>query len=610
MTIIASTERTRDLSAAIRNHMEGRYDEAERLYTQLHQAHPHDEEVLYLTGVLCTDLGIYPAACRFLEQALIESPAFPEARAQLVKACVANAQHLIAQDDPGAAESACRRALQLAPETADAWRTLGQLALLKSAWQAAEAYLEKALRSAPDDLDALNWHGLACLQQQKYQQGRASLERLLAHKPDLAQAQTNLGLCLLGLGELHPAQSCFQRALQSSPHDIGARINLANTLRIRGQPEQARTVLESVIHDAPELVEARNNLGAVLQDLGEAHAARAQLEIALQKEPDSPQVRWNLALTQLLLGDEAAGWANFEFRWEGCPNLSEAYSKPPARAWHGQSVQGKTVLLWAEQGFGDTLQFIRFAAALAERGATVLAEVQPELQTLIAGMPGISAAIARGQALPGYDFHCPLMSLPLHLGSGIDGAPPYLRADRDRASQWKARMDGYRGPRIGLAWAGKSRLQNAELDAIDRRRSVSLKQLAPLTSIGTGSFFSLQKGGAAAELHGTTLSSQAVPIHDFSSQWQDFADTAAFIDNLDLVISVDTAVAHLAGALGKPVWLLNRFDTCWRWGVGRTDTPWYPTLRQFRQPRPGDWETAIAELTDALRDYAAAGANA
>ena len=603
MTINASTERTRDLSAAIRHHMEGRYDEAEQLYTQLHQAHPHDEEVLYLTGVLCTDLGIYQAACRFLEQALIESPDFPEARAQLIKACMAGAQKAIAQNDLAAAESACRRALQLAPETSAAWRTLGQIALLRQAWEQAEAYLEKALRGTPDDLDALNWHGLACLQQQKYLQGRRSLARLLPQRPDLTQAHTNLGLCFLGLGELQPAETSFRRALQVAPGDVGARINLANTLRIRGKAGDAKSVLESVIRDAPELAEAHNNLGAVLQDLGEAEAARERLETALRLAPGSPQVRWNLALSQLLLGDETNGWANFESRWDGCANLAGAYGKPRARAWHGEPLQGKILLLWAEQGFGDTLQFIRYARMLAERGATVLAEVQPELQSLVAGAPGVSRAIARGQALPDYDFHCPLMSLPLHVGPGAHGEVPYLRAERDKARQWTTRLEGYRAPRIGLVWAGKSRLQNAELDAIDRRRSVSLKQLASLAGIAQLSFFSLQKGGATAELADSNL-----PIHDFSAQWQDFADTAAFVDNLDLVISVDTAVAHLAGALGKPVWLLNRFDSCWRWGVGKTDTPWYPELRQFRQPRAGDWETPIAELTAALKAYATAPA--
>ena len=579
--------------------MEGRYDEAERLYTQLHKANPRDEEVLYLTGALCCDLGIYPAACRFLEQALTESPAFPEARAQLLKACTANAQQLIAQSDFGAAESACRRALQLEPDAALAWRALGQIALLRSDWEKAQAHLEKTLQSAPDDLDTLNWHGLACVQLKKYPEGRASLERLLLHKPDLAQAQTNLGLCLLGLGELHPAEACFQRALQIAPQDIGARINLANTLRIRGKGEEARSVLESVVHDAPGLAEAHNNLGTVLQDLGQAQAARERLKTALQLDPASPQVRWNLALSQLALGDETAGWTNFEARWDGCANLLGAYSKPRARAWHGEPLQGKVLLLWAEQGFGDTLQFIRFAAALAARGATVIAEVQPELRSLIQGVPGVHHAIAQGQALPDYDSHCPLMSLPLHLGAGSYGEVPYLHADQAKSSLWRARLEGYRAPRVGLVWAGKSRMQNAELDAIDRRRSISLKQLAPLTMNAACSFFSLQKGGAAAELAGAGM-----PVHDFSAQWPDFADTAAFIDNLDLVISVDTAVAHLAGALGKPVWLLNRFDSCWRWGIARTDTPWYPGLRQFRQPRSGDWQTVIDEVTGSLRDYA------
>ena len=581
--------------------MEVRYDEAERLYTQLREANPHDEEVLYLTGVLCCDLGIYAAACRFLEQALIESPAFPEARAQLVKASVGSAQLAIGQNDHESAQAACRRALELAPEDAPTWRTLGQIALMKGQWQEAQTCLEKALRANPVDLDALNWHGLACVQQQKYAAGRASLDYLLTLKPDLAQAHTNLGLCLLGLGELHPAEACFLKALQYAPGDIGARINLADTLRIRGKAEEARAVLEAVIQDAPKLVEAHNNLGTVLQDLGQAQAARERLEVALALAPDSPQVRWNLALSQLALGDERAGWDNFEARWEGCANLAGAYSKPPARAWHGEEVRGKTLLLWAEQGFGDTLQFIRYAQVLAERGATVVAEVQPELQSLIAGVPGVGRTIARGQALPDYDFHCPLMSLPLYLGQG--GAVPYLHGDSSKAAQWKARLEGYRTPHIGLVWAGKSRLQNAELDAIDRRRSLSLVQLAPLTTVGPCSFFSLQKGGAAAELNGSSL-----PIHDFSAQWQDFADTAAFVENLDLVISVDTAVVHLAAALGKPVWLLNRFDSCWRWGKESVDSPWYPGLRQFRQPRPGDWETPLAELGAALKDYAIAPA--
>ncbi len=581
--------------------MEGRYDKAEQLYTQLREANLHDEEVLYLTGVLCCDLGIYLAACRFLEQALIESPVFPEARAQLVKASTEHGQQAIGQHDLAVAEAACRRALQIDPQALAAWRMLGQIALMKAKWEEAQDFLEKALQTAPDDLDALNWHGLACVHQQKHAQGRVSLERLLALKPGLAQAHTNLGLCLLGLGELHPAEASFLRALQYAPGDIGGRINLANTLRIRGKAEEARVVLEAVIQDAPQMAEAHNNLGTVLQDLGQAHAARERMEAALALEPDSSQVRWNLALSQLLLGDERAGWANFEARWEGCAHLAGAYNKPKARAWHGEDVHGKIVLLWAEQGFGDTLQFIRFAQVLAGRGVTVVAEVQPELQALIAGVPGVSKVITRGQSLPDYDFHCPLMSLPLHLGPGNYGTVPYLHADGDKAAMWETRLEGHRKPRIGLAWAGKSRLQNAELDAIDRRRSLSLTQLAPLTSLGSCSFFSLQKGGAAAELPASGL-----PIHDFSAQWQHFADTAAFIENLDLVVSVDTAVAHLTAALGKPVWLLNRFDSCWRWGKDIVDSPWYPGLRQFRQPRPGDWETPLGELAAALKDYATA----
>ncbi len=307
-------------------------------------------------------------------------------------------------------------------------------------------------------------------------------------------------------------------------------------------------------------------------------------------------MRWNLALSQLLLGDFAQGWKNFEARWEGCAGLTGAYDKPLQRAWRGEAVAGKTILLWAEQGFGDTLQFIRYATTLAKRGAKVVVEVQPELRELAAGVSGVSEAIARGQNLPDYNFHCPLMSLPFLLGSTSFGNTPYLHADVERTSKWHATLAPFAGRKTGLVWAGKSRAGNAELDAIDRRRSMTLAQLAPITATPACSFFSLQKGAPAGE-----LAVAALPIHDFSAQWQDFSDTAAFIANLDLVISVDTSVAHLAGALGKPVWLLNRFDTCWRWGVTKEDSPWYPGLRQFRQSRAGDWNWVIAAVAAELR---------
>jgi hypothetical protein len=297
---------------------------------------------------------------------------------------------------------------------------------------------------------------------------------------------------------------------------------------------------------------------------------------------------------------------------------------PVDRAWRGEALRGKRLLLWAEQGFGDTLQFIRFAQDAALQGATVIVHAQPELAELARSAPGVSAVSEQGGALPAYDFHWPLMSMPYRLGvspdaHGLHGATPYLCAAKDRNEYWRQRLTAHPGLKVGLVWAGSSRRQSAELAAIDARRSIPLQRLAPILAVSGCSFYSLQKGTPKRRPSGTPSGSAAADldqrgnaggdsqhgtIQDFSAEWRDFSDTAAFVANLDLVISVDTAVAHLAGALGKPVWLLNRYDSCWRWLLNRSDSPWYATLRQFRQPRPGDWQAPIAAAAAALAEVA------
>jgi Flp pilus assembly protein TadD len=578
--------------------MEGKYDEAEQLYLRLHEHNRRDEEVLYLLGVLCCDLGIFSQACRFLDEALKISSRFPEATRQLAMALNGLADLDIETGKLDEAQAHLKRALDMVPNDAQSLIGLGRLALLRGNAALAESLLAQALQWVGANLDALNLHGLACLQQKKYAAAGQSLMAVLALKPQHSQARNNLGLSLYEQGRLAEAQTCFLVVLEHDPAYANARINLANTLRILGRPAEARQHLEQMLADTPDSIEVLNNLGTVWQDLGQAQPARDCLARALALSPTSPQVRWNLALSQLLLGDYAEGWTNFESRWDGCANLRGAYDKPANQAWRGESLQGKRLLLWAEQGFGDTLQFIRFAVELERQGATVIVEVQPELSVLLSTAPGVGAVVARGQTLPHYDLHCPLMSLPHRLGATLGTSMqsrPYLSADPVRATYWKTRLAGYTGRKVGVVWAGKSRLQNAELAAIDARRSIRLPQLAPLLHNTQCSFFSLQKGAAASELNEAGL-----PLHDFSAEWADFADTAAFIVNLDLIITVDTAVAHLAGALGQPVWLLNRHDTCWRWLLERADSPWYATLRQFRQTRAGDWEKVIAAVRTEL----------
>jgi hypothetical protein len=271
------------------------------------------------------------------------------------------------------------------------------------------------------------------------------------------------------------------------------------------------------------------------------------------------------------------------------------------------------VLLHAEQGFGDSIQFIRYAPLVAQRGGHVIVQCQPGLETLLAGVEGISQIITRDEPLPDFDLHCPLMSLPWVFATRLDTIPaaiPYLRANTEKVAHWRERLareqstSGETGPsrcdtlKIGLVWAGEARPHRPHVNRINRRRSMSLSQFAPLAQVPGVAFISLQKGKSAEQ-------AQTLPpgmrLLDWTAELNDFADTAALIEALDLVISVDTSVAHLAGALGKPVWLLNRFDTCWRWLLDRSDSPWYPTMRLFRQPQPGAWAPVIAEVREQLK---------
>jgi tetratricopeptide (TPR) repeat protein len=609
-----------DLALALQHHTAGRLDDAAQLYQRLYTANRRDSEVVFLMGVLCCDLGLFEAACRFLEEALVITPEFPEAHSELAVALNGLADLAVSAGKLTEARQFLERALDLLPGDASSLRGLGRVALMQGDAATAETRLLASLARHPDHAEALNWLGLARVQMEQYAAAEAPLRQALRLQPDLNQARNNLGLALFHQGRLSEAQPCFEEALAHDPAYRNARINLAVTLRIFGQHARARCELEAVLAAHPDEVDALNNLGVVFQDLGLAELALTNLARAIALSPASPPIRWNLALTQLLLGDFKNGWANYEARWEGCEHLRGGYRFAAERAWRGEELHGKRLLLWSEQGFGDTLQFIRFAQDAALRGATVSVLTQPELVQLVRSAPGVSAVFAQDGAPP-YDFHCPLMSLPYRLGVSLDpaqlhGATPYLFAANDRSEHWRQRLSAHRGLKVGLVWAGNARCQSLELRAVDLRRSLALARLAPILSVTDCAFFSLQKGAAAAELaaakqgedphgadpHGASPCIDTAKIQDFSAEWADFSDTAAFVANLDVVISVDTAVAHLAGALGKPVWLLNRYDSCWRWLLERGDSPWYAGLRQFRQPRPGDWEPAIAAAAVALSE--------
>ena len=557
----AAAERRNDaLSHAIRHHMAGRLDEAASLYRQLHEADPADAEITYLMGLLCCDLGLFEVACRFLEDSIDKTDSFPEAHAQL----------------------------------ASALNGLAEMALVGGRRSEARLHLQRAVQADPKNVQSLNLLGLVELQEERYAECESTLRAALCMRPDHNQVRNNLGLALFHQQRVAEAAELFAAALALDPAYTGARINLANALRILGRHQEAVTHLDSVLSCVPDCADALNNRAAVAQDIGDGARALACLTRAVALSPEDPRIRWNLALSQLQAGDFANGWTNYESRWEGCAHLRNAQRMPADRRWRGESLHGRRLLLWAEQGYGDTVQFIRFARDLKQSGASVRAYVPRALVRLVRGVAGVAEATGQDEPPPEYDVHCPLMSLPYHLHLRLDrgdlhGSAPYLAGAPEQIAHWRQRLQDFAGLKVGLAWAGSSRGPSAELAAIDARRSIRQASLAPILAAPGCTFFSLQKDGPESDTRFTS-----VRIHDFSAEWSDFLDTAGFIANLDLVISVDTAVAHLAGALGKPVWLLNRFDSCWRWLLDREDSPWYPGLRQFRQRTAGDWGPPIA----------------
>ena len=487
--------------------------------------------------------------------------------------------------------------LELYPRHAEAYNNLGTVLKELASGDEAEAAYRAALSLRPDFPEAENNLGILLSSDGKFIEAETRFRRAIEARPDFPEAYNNLGDLLRLAGRLDEAEASARAALRLRPLYASAQVNLGNALRDSGRFGEARECYRQALATEPNHPEGLNNLASLLFDLGEIDAAIAHYRSALALKPDYADAHTNLALALLLGGHFAEGWQEYEWRWrqdKNRPHLRD-FQQP---LWTGEALGDRVLLVHAEQGFGDTLQFCRFVPPLAA-GLRVVLEVQAPLKPLLAGLPGIEAIVARGDVLPAFDVHCPLLSLPRILGTAVDGIPaatPYLQADPDRVLGWRRRLDAHPGLKIGLVWAG-----NPAMGA-DRRRSIGLEQFSVLADLPGMTFVSLQKGPAAAE-----TPPSGMVLLDWTDELIDFANTAALVEALDLVISVDTAVVHLAGALGRPVWLLNRFDRCWRWLQDRDDSPWYPTLRQFRQSSPGDWDGVLAAVGEALarRDHKA-----
>jgi len=457
----------------------------------------------------------------------------------------------------------------------------------------AEAAYREILAEAPDIPVVLNNLGLVLLAQGKLDEARASIERAIELEPGYVDAHSNLGNALRHAGDLDGAVKCFRHALALNPDYVQALGNLGNTLLDMGQLTESEDAYRRGLEIVPEQPDLYYNLGRALYEQARWEDAEAAFRKTLSLNHGYPLAHWNLSHVLLLQGRFREAWPEYDWRWH-CPGFTTRIPDLGKPRWNGDDIAGKSILVFAEQGFGDTIQFARYLPMLADAGATVNFLCQPELERLLGTVEGIQEITSNLTKLPAYDVFCPLITLPFLLGTDeekdVPAAVPYVTPPEDGPSA----PDGD-GLKVGLAWAGRA------THGTERQRSLDLDAFRPLLEVPGCRFISLQEGERRGDIGAAGLDRM---IADPGDDVADFADTGRLIMDLDLVIAVDTAVAHLAGALNKPVWTLLPKICDWRWMLDRADSPWYPSMRLFRQTEYGDWQGVMDEVTGALTEQA------
>jgi tetratricopeptide (TPR) repeat protein len=515
-------------------------------------------------------------------------------------AALSSAEQAYASGDLRRAAALCRRSLDGAsPDRARALTLLAAVAADEGRVAEGLDWARRAREADPRAASAAYVTGRLLQEAGRLAQSEASYREAVSLDPQHARAYNNLGCVLHMQGRLEDALVAYRRALDLDASLPQANQNYASIVRDPGALERAAEQYRAATQADPRNALAFNDLGNTLRELGRHREALQAYERALAVDPDLAQAHFSRSFVLLLLGDYAAGWRDYDWRWR-LPAFNAPMRRFAQPVWDGREMPGGTVLLHAEQGLGDTLQFARYAALVAARCGSVVLESQRELATLMQRVPGVSQVVSRGDPLPQFDVHAPLMSLPSVFGTTLGSIPwngPYVRADEAHAARWDLGAYGP-GLRVGLVWAGRPQQWD------DRKRSLSLERLAPLAGIPGVTYFSLQIGEAARQAAQPPAGMRLV---DLTARIADFSDTAALVSRLDLVVTIDTSVAHLAGAMGAPVWVMVAHAPDWRYHLEREDEPWYPSMRLFRQERDGDWSEAIARVAQALAQRAAAG---
>jgi tetratricopeptide (TPR) repeat protein len=635
----------------------GRLGEAQQMCRQIIAASPDVFEALYLLAVVQSGLGEQEAAVGSYDRALALRPdyveallnrgitlhrlrRFEEALASYDRALALRPDHAEALYNRGVtlqavgrfeeALSSYDRALAMRPDHAELLSNRGVVLHALRRLDEALASYDRALALRPESAGVLHNRGATLHELDHLEEALSSYDRALALEPDYAEALYHRGIVLQGLDRFGAALTSFERVLAIEPNHAGALARRGAVLYEQKRFEEALASFDRALALQPDHPEIVSNRGVILHALDrfdealesqdraivarprypEALAHRginlyalkrfdealASWDRALLERPHYADARLNQAICRLLTGNFETGWQQYQSRWDTRQARQDRRDLAPPLWLGAEEIAGKTILLHAEQGLGDAIQFCRYVPLVADRGARVVLEVPDALRELMETLEGTAQVVSKGAPLPDADLHCPLLSLPLAFGTRLETIPsrvPYLRAPPHRSHRWGTDPRLQRRPRVGLAWSGSPLHNN------DHRRSIALRRLLSLLDTDA-TFVSLQKHLRADDAAVLKACGDLLPLGD---ELDDFADAAAVMSELDLVISADTSVAHLAGALAKPVWVLLPFVPDWRWLLDREDSPWYPTARLFRQDESGSWDGPIGRVRTALQEF-------
>jgi len=549
-------------------------------------------QALYNRGNTLRALGELPAALESYRRALGLDPAMVPTHFNFGLV----ARELGRLDE---ALASFEQVVRFEPAHAAAWCNRGNvLAAMNRSGEALTSY-ERALAIDPRHVESLVNRSNALAALERWEEALAGLDAALALRPGDPDAVFNRGNVLKSLTRWEEALAAYELALTLRPGCAAAYFNRGVIEQELQQWTAALQSYDQAIAVQPDYAQVHSNRGNVLRELGQCQAAIASYDRALALDPDYADAHWNRGIAALLSGDFATGWAEYEWRWRCASGALIAPARSLAASrWSGaEPLANRTILVHHEQGLGDALQFCRYVSLLAQAGAHTVLETPQSLASLLAALDGVGRIVPVGADLPACDYHCPLMSLPLAFGTDLASVPAprrYLAGPAARVAAWQARLGERREPRIGLVWSGNTGPHTA------RNRAVPLAQLLEFLPPGFR-YLSLQKDPSAADALGLRNDAR---ITDCSADLLDFSDTAALCECLDLLISIDTSVAHLGGALGRPTWILLQFSPDWRWLLGREDSPWYPSVRLFRQTRFADWEPVLQKVRrELLREF-------